>query len=192
MRRTWWVAVLAAVCLAAVGQEARAEMNPLYRFEFEQLPPELQGEGRLVPGKPGHGQAICFGETSWMVVAPTDEFLTAEAAGVLTFEAWYYREDQDDQGFLFRQDGGFGLLNIPWDSTRLNVGVWTSEGYQSFDTEPCLRTGVWQHVGLVIDRLDVRLYVNGHLQLERTMPAQISAHLEKSFGGWMRYGFTCM
>lgn len=162
------------VTLGAVTMEVKADMKSVYHFDFEALPAELIGEGQLRQGKPGHGQALFFGGKSYLAIRQlSPEFLAAENEGVLTFECWYYREEDDETGFLVRQDGGFSILDIPWDPRRLNVGVSTPAGYQSFDSEPCLKAGVWQHVGLVIDGTDVRLYVNGHLEIKQEMPAKM-------------------
>ena len=151
-----------------------ADVKAIKRFDFDEMPPEAVGHGALVKGKPGFGQAFKFNGKAYLLFPAIPELVAAEKRGVLTFECWYYREDDDDCGFIMRQNGAFGLLNINWDPTRLNVGVWTAQGYQSFDTEPVLKSGMWTHIGLVFNKLNVKLYVNGKVVIDKNMPAQMN------------------
>lgn len=121
------------------------------------------GKTEEIAGKPGNHDAIFFAEDAYAVLDGGQKLMEAEKAGVLCFESWIYREEDMIHGFIARQDGAFSVLVVPWDPSRINVGVWTESGYVSIDSESCLRSGLWQHVMVVIEHCDLRCYVDGKL-----------------------------
>lgn len=171
MRNRW--NLLCAALLLGSGVAAADILN----FSFEQPgTPPLTGKGRFDRGKPSNGQALFLEEEAYAEIPAPAALQEAERRGTLAAECWILRDEDDCHGFIMRQDGAFSLLVIPWDPRRINLGVWNQDEYVSLDTEPCLRSGFWQHIAATIDGAEVRLYVDGKLQLSHRMksPMRVS------------------
>ena len=171
MRMNWQL--MCAVFLLGGAAAAGEILN--FNFETpDQLP--LIGDGKYERGKPINGQALFLDEESYAEIPASPALKEAEARGVLAVECWILREEDDCNGFILRQDGGFSLLVVPWDPKRVNLGIWNQDEYVSLDTEPCLRSGFWQHIAATIDGTEVRLYVDGKQQLSHRMksPMRVS------------------
>ncbi len=162
---------------ALLGCGAGAMAQDIVNFSFEQAEPlQITGSAATGAGKPGNGAAMFFQEEAYGEIPASPALREAEKNGVLAVECWVLRDEDDVNGFILRQDGAFSLLIVPWDPSRVNLGIWNAGEYLSLNTEPCLKTGFWQHVLAVIDRADVKLYVDGKLQASATMagPMQVS------------------
>ncbi len=163
----------AAVSCSAV-LTAGVQSEPL-KLDFEKLPAELKGSGKLVTGDRGQGKALKLESGSFLQYAPSAELQALENSGKFTFECWFFREEDDEHGFFIRHNGSFAVRIVPWDPSRINIGVFSSKGFISLDSEPCLKSGVWQHVAVVFKPESVQLWVDGHLKMKKSLKASVKS-----------------
>ena len=158
------VTVFSAVILTA-GE------NPVLKLDFETLPAEIKGKGVLIAGNNGQGKALKLENNSFLKYAPGEKLQAVEKTGEFTFECWFFREEEDEHGFLVRHNGSFAVRVVPWDPSRINIGIFTAKGFISIDSEPCLKAGVWQHVAVVFKKDSVQLLVDGNMKMKKAIKA---------------------
>lgn len=168
--------VLLFMAILSVGFLSAGENKALMSLDFETLPAELKGSGRLIDSN--HGKALKLEQGAYLQYAASAELQAAESAGSFTFECWFFREEDDEHGFLIRHNGSFGVRVIPWDPRRINIGIFIPGSYISLDSEPCLKSGVWQHVAVVISPKEAELWIDGHLKMKKALkhPPKASRH----------------
>ena len=165
MLKKFFLLLLGITSLAAKVSGAETVL----KMDFEKLPDGLQGAARLVPGNGGRGKALALNGDAYVQFMPDEKLIAAENGQTMTIECWLYREDEDEHGFIIRHNGSFALRVVPWDPRRINVGIPIPGGYISMDSEPCLNSGVWQHIAVVITPADVELLVNGQRKFKRPL-----------------------
>ena len=151
-----------------------AQGKTIFRFDFNSsLPGQLIGKASLVAGKPGFGKALKLEKNARLELKPSAAWTEAVKAGSFTFDCWFFRDEDDLKGTIIRQDRCFAVLVVPWDPKRLNIGLWTRKGYVSFDSEPCLNSGVWQHIAVAVNDGHCELLINGKREFLRKIPAPV-------------------
>ena len=125
----------------------------------------------LIAGNNGQGKALKLENNSFLKYAPGEKLQAVEKTGEFTFECWFFREEEDEHGFLVRHNGSFAVRIVPWDPSRINIGIFSSKGFISLDSEPCLKAGVWQHVAVVFKKDSVQLWVDGNMKMKKAIKA---------------------
>ena len=79
---------------------AAGEKTTVFSLDFEKLPAELKGSGKLVAGDRGQGKALKLESGSFLQYAPSAELQALENSGKFTFECWFSVKKMMNMDFL--------------------------------------------------------------------------------------------
>ncbi len=126
-----------------------------------------------VSGSPDESKALSFDGAGDYVTIPTSASLTI--TGKITVEAWVKPSHLGGTQRIVSEDGPGSADNhfyLALSGSKVVFAVYTN-GWKKVTGSTTIKTGTWYHVAGVYTGSKLRVYLNGHLEAEKSVSGQL-------------------